>query len=58
MPSPKSERAYSFFIVRQVDANQGGNQRITAFIYKEDAKKRVLQSPDAIPAIQKQVARR
>ena len=28
----------------------GGNQRITAFIYKEDAKKRVLQSPDAIPA--------
>jgi hypothetical protein len=26
--------------VRQVDANQGGNQRITAFIYKEDAKKR------------------
>jgi hypothetical protein len=42
--------AYSFYIVRQVDANQGGNQRITAFIYKEDAKKRVLQSPDAIPA--------
>jgi hypothetical protein len=36
--------------VRQVDANQGGNQRITAYIYKADAKKRVLQSPDAIPA--------
>lgn len=29
---------------------QGGNQRITAFIYKEDAKKRVVQSPDVIPA--------
>ena len=46
----KQKGAYSFYIVRQVDANQGGNQRITAFIYKEDAKKRVLQSPDAIPA--------
>lgn len=46
----KAKGAYSFYIVRQVDANQGGNQRITAFIYKEDAKKRVLQSPDAIPA--------
>jgi Pyruvate/2-oxoacid:ferredoxin oxidoreductase gamma subunit len=46
----KEKGAYSFFIVRQVDANQGGNQRITAFIYKKDAKKRVLQSPDAIPA--------
>jgi hypothetical protein len=46
----KEKGAYSFYIVRQVDANQGGNQRITAFIYKEDAKKRVLQSPDAIPA--------
>ena len=46
----KEKGAYSFYIVRQVDANQGGNQRITAFVYKEDAKKRVLQSPDAIPA--------
>lgn len=46
----KAKGAYSFYIVRQVDANQGGNQRITAFIYREDAKKRVLQSPDAIPA--------
>jgi hypothetical protein len=32
------EKGPTFFIVRQVDANQGGNQRITAFIYKEDAK--------------------
>jgi hypothetical protein len=46
----KAKDAYAFYIVRQVDANQGGNQRITAFIYKQDAKKRVLQSPDAIPA--------
>ncbi|AHG22525.1 hypothetical protein Z042_25140 [Chania multitudinisentens RB-25] len=42
--------AASFFIVRQVDANQGGNQFITAFIYKADAPKRLVQSPDAIPA--------
>ncbi len=40
----------SFYIVRQIDANQGGNQRITAFIYKKDAKKRIVQSPDVIPA--------
>ncbi|BBQ83715.1 MULTISPECIES: DUF1471 family protein YdgH [Enterobacteriaceae] len=46
----KAKGADSFFIVRQVDANDGGNQRITAYIYKADAKKRVLQSPDAIPA--------
>jgi len=46
----REKGAYSFYIVRQVDANQGGNQRITAFIYKADAKKRVVQSPDAIPA--------
>ncbi|UYU33538.1 DUF1471 family protein YdgH [Siccibacter colletis] len=46
----KNKGAHAFYIVRQVDANQGGNQLITAFIYKADAKKRVLQSPDAIPA--------
>ncbi|ECY6710380.1 DUF1471 domain-containing protein, partial [Salmonella enterica subsp. enterica serovar Reading] len=46
----KQKDAYAFYIVRQVDANQGGNQRITAFIYKQDAKKRIVQSPDAIPA--------
>lgn len=46
----KAKGADSFYIVRQVDANDGGNQRITAYIYKADAKKRVLQSPDAIPA--------
>ncbi|AVY99147.1 MULTISPECIES: DUF1471 family protein YdgH [Lelliottia] len=46
----KAKGAASFYIVRQIDANQGGNQRITAFLYKADAKKRVLQSPDVIPA--------
>ncbi|PVZ86674.1 hypothetical protein C9426_14745 [Serratia sp. S1B] len=42
--------AASFFIVRQVDTNQGGNQLITAYIYKADAPKRVVQNPDAVPA--------
>ncbi|QWA08871.1 DUF1471 domain-containing protein [Sodalis ligni] len=46
----KEKGAASFYIVRQIDANEGGNQSITAFIYKADAPKRVLQSPDAIPA--------
>ncbi|MGL4725242.1 MAG: DUF1471 family protein YdgH [Scandinavium sp.] len=46
----KQKDAASFFIVRQVDANGGGNQRITAYVYKADAKKRVVQSADAIPA--------
>ncbi|AJJ09258.1 protein ydgH [Yersinia rohdei] len=46
----KEKGAYSFFIIRQVDANQGGNQFVTAYIYKEDAAKRVVQSPDVIPA--------
>ncbi|EIC85198.1 DUF1471 family protein YdgH [Serratia sp. M24T3] len=45
----KAKGAYSFFIVRQIDANNGGNQYITAFVYKKDAPKRVTQSPDAIP---------
>lgn len=46
----KAKGADAFFIVRQIDANQGGNQRITAFIYKADAKERVVQSPDLLPA--------
>ncbi|UEG20006.1 DUF1471 family protein YdgH [Pantoea ananatis] len=46
----KEKGAASFFIVRQVDANTGGNQFITAYIYKADAKQRVVQSPDTIPA--------
>ncbi|MGA8122140.1 DUF1471 family protein YdgH [Rouxiella badensis] len=45
----KAKGAYSFFIVRQIDANNGGNQYVTAFVYKKDARKRVTQSPDAIP---------
>lgn len=46
----KNKGAASFFIVRQIEANDGGNQRITAYVYKADAKKRILQSPDAVPA--------
>lgn len=46
----KAKNADAFYIVRQVDANGGGNQIITAYVYKADAKKRVLQSPDAVPA--------
>ncbi|MGY5957251.1 DUF1471 domain-containing protein [Kosakonia sp. BK9b] len=45
----QAKGAASFYIVRQFDTNQGGNQMITAFIYKADAKKRVIQSADAIP---------
>lgn len=46
----REKGAASFFIVRQVDTNSsGGNQRVTAFIYKADAKKRVVQTPNAVP---------
>lgn len=46
----KVKGAASFFIIRQIDANSGGNQYITAYIYKADAPKRKVQSPDLIPA--------
>ncbi|MBP2171531.1 hypothetical protein J2125_004723 [Erwinia toletana] len=46
----KEKGAASFFIVRQVDANSGGNQYITAYVYKADAAKRKVQSPNLIPA--------
>ncbi|AWH87282.1 DUF1471 family protein YdgH [Limnobaculum parvum] len=43
--------AYSFFIVRQIDANRGSNQYVTAFIYKKDAAVRKVQTQaDPIPA--------
>ncbi|SFM96802.1 Protein of unknown function [Izhakiella capsodis] len=43
--------AYGYFIIRQVDANNGGNQYITAFLYKKDATKRLTQdTSDMIPA--------
>jgi hypothetical protein len=45
----KEKGAASFFIVRQIDANSGGNQYITAYVYKADAPKRQVQSPNAIP---------
>lgn len=47
----KEKGAYSFFIVRQVDANGGANQYVTAFIYKKDAPMRKIQTQDnPIPA--------
>lgn len=46
----KDKGAESFFIVRQIDTNSGGNQIITAYIYKADAPKRQVQSPNLIPA--------
>lgn len=47
----KNKGAASFFIVRQVDANNGGNQYVTAYVYKADAKARVVQdTSDSIPA--------
>lgn len=42
--------AAAFYITRQIDANNGGNQLITAFIYKANAPVRPVQSPDLIPA--------
>ncbi|URQ59239.1 DUF1471 family protein YdgH [Pantoea alhagi] len=45
----KEKGAASFFIVRQIDANSGGNQYVTAYVYKADAPKRQVQSPNAIP---------
>jgi len=46
----KEKGAAAFFIVRQVDANNGGNQYVTAYVYKADAKERKVQSPNLIPA--------
>ncbi|OFC58361.1 DUF1471 family protein YdgH [Candidatus Erwinia dacicola] len=46
----KEKGAASFFIVRQIDTNSGSNQIITAYVYKADAPKRKVQSPDLIPA--------
>ncbi|AIJ10208.1 MULTISPECIES: DUF1471 family protein YdgH [Edwardsiella] len=46
----KKKEAAAFYIVRQIDTNNGGNQTITAYVFKADAPKRQVQSPDAIPA--------
>lgn len=46
----KEKGADMFFIVRQIDANNGGNQFVTAYVYKADAKQRVVQNSDLIPA--------
>lgn len=45
----KAQQASAFYIVRQVAANNGGNQQVTAFIYKADAPVRQVQSTDVIP---------
>lgn len=47
--SAQKKGAAAFFIYRQLDVNEGGNQMITAFLYKADAPKRQVQSPDVIP---------
>jgi hypothetical protein len=54
----KAKGAASFFIVRQVDANQGGNQRITAYIYKADAKNAFCRARMRSRPTLKPVARR
>ncbi len=47
----QSKGAAAFFIVRQVDANNGGNQYITAYVYKADAPQRKVQDvSDTLPA--------
>ncbi|BEH72450.1 DUF1471 family protein YdgH [Edwardsiella tarda] len=46
----KKKDAAAFYIVRQIDTNNGGNQSVTAYVFKADAPKRQVQSPDAIPA--------
>ncbi|NKI74012.1 DUF1471 domain-containing protein [Dickeya sp. CFBP 2040] len=47
----RKKGAYAFYIVRQADINSSGStQTITAFVYKKDAPKRQVQSPDMIPA--------
>lgn len=46
----RAKNAAAFFIVRQIEANNGGNQFITAYVYKADAKQRQVQDPQLIPA--------
>ncbi|PHM60211.1 DUF1471 family protein YdgH [Xenorhabdus ishibashii] len=44
----KKKNAASFFIVRDIAPNNGGNQIVTAYVYKEDAPKRKVQSNEAV----------
>ncbi|PIJ49514.1 hypothetical protein BL250_11910 [Erwinia sp. OLTSP20] len=45
------KNAYGYFIIRQIDTNDGGNQYVTAFVYKKDAAKRTTQdTSNLIPA--------
>lgn len=54
----KAKGAYAFFIVRQVDANQGGNQRITAYIYKKMRRNAFCRARTLSRLILKPAARR
>ncbi|MDE1474002.1 DUF1471 family protein YdgH [Xenorhabdus bovienii] len=44
----KKKDAASFFIVRDISPNNGGNQIVTAYVYKTDAPKRQIQSNNAV----------
>ncbi|MCC8367703.1 DUF1471 domain-containing protein [Xenorhabdus sp. PB61.4] len=44
----KKKNAASFFIARDIAPNNGGNQVVTAYVYKEDAPKRQVQSNKAV----------
>ncbi|WP_338882270.1 MULTISPECIES: DUF1471 family protein YdgH [Xenorhabdus] len=44
----KKKDAVSFYIVRDISPNNGGNQIVTAYVYKEDAPKRKVQSSEAV----------
>ncbi|WP_323837199.1 DUF1471 family protein YdgH [Photorhabdus africana] len=44
----KKKGAAAFFIVRQVAINDGGNQTVTAYVYKDDAPKRQIQADEAV----------
>ncbi|MDR0218449.1 MAG: DUF1471 family protein YdgH [Enterobacteriaceae bacterium] len=42
------KNAAAFFIVRDISPNNGGNQVVTAYVYKKDAPKRQVQSDKAV----------
>ncbi|ATW33463.1 MULTISPECIES: DUF1471 family protein YdgH [Candidatus Williamhamiltonella] len=44
------KKADAFFIIRQINANRGGNQSITAYIYEANAPKRPASNANFIPA--------
>ncbi|MBD2779227.1 DUF1471 family protein YdgH [Xenorhabdus szentirmaii] len=44
----KKKDAASFFIVRDITPNNGGNRIVTAYVYKKDAPKRQVQLKEAV----------